>query len=212
VHAPDYKNLIAFLKAMEFSTLTRRVAEMAEIDASQVEADSKLSSGKALTRPEQESEIAAKATPQKSDDPACCHLSGGEKSNGRVRDADLACGRAGAEGPRHPGRPLQVRNGAGPRAAENLDGRAAVEKGVLRDLDRNGQHRSECRRRCAASRSRWDRTKPATSRSPTASVGTGEGLFATTDSKPNRFARVKAIEAMKPVTGRSRHPQDRSQS
>src|SRR5271169_3755177 len=42
VHEPDYKNLIAFLKAMEFNTITRRVAEKAEIDASQVEADAKL--------------------------------------------------------------------------------------------------------------------------------------------------------------------------
>jgi DNA polymerase-1 len=45
VHAPDYKHLIAFLKAMEFNTITRRVAEKAEIDASQVEADAKLVSG-----------------------------------------------------------------------------------------------------------------------------------------------------------------------
>ena len=44
VHEPDYKNLIAFLKAMEFSTITRRVAEKAGIDASAVEADAKLSS------------------------------------------------------------------------------------------------------------------------------------------------------------------------
>jgi DNA polymerase-1 len=44
VHEPDYKNLIAFLKAMEFSTITRRVAEKADIDASQVEADTKLTS------------------------------------------------------------------------------------------------------------------------------------------------------------------------
>jgi DNA polymerase-1 len=42
VHEPDYKHLIAFLKAMEFNTITRRVAEKAEIDASQVEADAKL--------------------------------------------------------------------------------------------------------------------------------------------------------------------------
>ena len=34
MHEPDYKNLIAFLKAMEFNTITRRVAEKAEIDAS----------------------------------------------------------------------------------------------------------------------------------------------------------------------------------
>ncbi|HEY5305573.1 MAG TPA: DNA polymerase I [Pseudolabrys sp.] len=52
VHEPDYKNLIAFLKAMEFSTITRRVAEKAEIDASQVEADVKLmSSASAKTAP-----------------------------------------------------------------------------------------------------------------------------------------------------------------
>ena len=45
VHEPDYKNLIAFLKAMEFNTITRRVAEKSGIDASQVEADAKLVSG-----------------------------------------------------------------------------------------------------------------------------------------------------------------------
>jgi DNA polymerase-1 len=44
VHEPDYKHLIAFLKAMEFSTITRRVAEKSGIDASKVEADSKLTS------------------------------------------------------------------------------------------------------------------------------------------------------------------------
>jgi DNA polymerase-1 len=44
VHEPDYKNLIAFLKAMEFSTITRRVAEKSGIDASKVEADGELSS------------------------------------------------------------------------------------------------------------------------------------------------------------------------
>ncbi|MEX0842116.1 MAG: 5'-3' exonuclease H3TH domain-containing protein, partial [Xanthobacteraceae bacterium] len=44
VHEPDYKRLIAFLKAMEFSTLTRRIAEKADIDASQIEPDAKLSS------------------------------------------------------------------------------------------------------------------------------------------------------------------------
>ena len=47
VHEPDYKHLIAFLKAMEFSTITRRVAEKSGIDASAVEADAKLSSSPA---------------------------------------------------------------------------------------------------------------------------------------------------------------------
>jgi DNA polymerase-1 len=51
VHEPDYKNLIAFLKAMEFSTITRRVAEKSGIDASAVEADSKLTSTSAAPAP-----------------------------------------------------------------------------------------------------------------------------------------------------------------
>src|SRR5499433_2095525 len=42
VHDPDHKRLIAFLKAMEFSTLTRRVAEFAGIDPGAIEPDEKL--------------------------------------------------------------------------------------------------------------------------------------------------------------------------
>ncbi|HEX4408896.1 MAG TPA: DNA polymerase I [Xanthobacteraceae bacterium] len=41
VHEPDYKRLIAFLRAMEFSSLTRRVGEFAEIDPSDIEPDTK---------------------------------------------------------------------------------------------------------------------------------------------------------------------------
>ncbi|MES2193500.1 MAG: DNA polymerase I [Pseudomonadota bacterium] len=39
VHEPDARKLISFLKAMEFSTLTRRVAEYSQIDPSDVESD-----------------------------------------------------------------------------------------------------------------------------------------------------------------------------
>src|SRR4030095_844530 len=39
VHEPDARKLIAFLKAMEFSTLTRRVAEYAQIDPSEIAPD-----------------------------------------------------------------------------------------------------------------------------------------------------------------------------
>src|SRR6516164_5982493 len=42
VHEPDYKQLIAFLKAMEFAALTRRVAEFSGIDAAEIEPDGKL--------------------------------------------------------------------------------------------------------------------------------------------------------------------------
>src|SRR6478609_1495255 len=45
VHEPDARRLIAFLKAMEFSTLTRRVAEYSQIDPADVEADAGNKSG-----------------------------------------------------------------------------------------------------------------------------------------------------------------------
>src|SRR5262249_48292295 len=38
VHEPDYKLLIAFLKGMEFNTLTRRVAEFSGVEAAEIEA------------------------------------------------------------------------------------------------------------------------------------------------------------------------------
>jgi DNA polymerase I len=44
VHDPDARKLIAFLKAMEFTTLTRRVAEYSEIDPSDVAPEGSLKS------------------------------------------------------------------------------------------------------------------------------------------------------------------------
>src|SRR3954465_3017898 len=45
VHEPDARKLVAFLKAMEFSTLTRRVAEYAQINPADIEADAGKKSG-----------------------------------------------------------------------------------------------------------------------------------------------------------------------
>jgi len=45
VHEPDARKLIAFLKAMEFSTLTRRVAEYSQIDPADIEPDAGNKSG-----------------------------------------------------------------------------------------------------------------------------------------------------------------------
>ncbi|WP_316203892.1 DNA polymerase I [Bradyrhizobium sp. SZCCHNS3051] len=45
VHEPDPRKLIAFLKAMEFTTLTRRVAEYSHIDPADVSADEQLKVG-----------------------------------------------------------------------------------------------------------------------------------------------------------------------
>src|SRR5437763_1338356 len=51
VHEPDARKLIAFLKAMEFSTLTRRVAEYSQIDPADVEADAGNKSGASVFSP-----------------------------------------------------------------------------------------------------------------------------------------------------------------
>src|ERR1700680_1088173 len=45
VHDPDYRRLIAFLKAMEFSSLIRRVTEFSGVEAVEIEADEKLKVG-----------------------------------------------------------------------------------------------------------------------------------------------------------------------
>ncbi|WP_315728926.1 MULTISPECIES: DNA polymerase I [unclassified Bradyrhizobium] len=45
VHEPDPRKLVSFLKAMEFSTLTRRVADYSQIDPADVAADEHLKSG-----------------------------------------------------------------------------------------------------------------------------------------------------------------------
>ena len=42
VHEPDHKRLIAFLKAMEFNSLTRRVAEFASLDAGAIAPDERM--------------------------------------------------------------------------------------------------------------------------------------------------------------------------
>jgi DNA polymerase-1 len=63
VQEPDYKHLIAFLKAMEFSTITRRIAEKSGIDASQIEADVALAAGAASSPPAPAGEVGARSAP-----------------------------------------------------------------------------------------------------------------------------------------------------
>jgi DNA polymerase-1 len=45
VHEPDHKRLIAFLKAMEFHSLTRRVAEFSGVEAAEIAAEPRLAGG-----------------------------------------------------------------------------------------------------------------------------------------------------------------------
>src|SRR3569623_174935 len=51
VHEPDARKLVAFLKAMEFSMLTRRVADYSQIDPANVDADPGYASGASVFTP-----------------------------------------------------------------------------------------------------------------------------------------------------------------
>jgi DNA polymerase-1 len=62
VHEPDHKRLIAFLKAMEFNGLMRRVAEFASVDPGDIEAESRFAGGKAAS-PAADDGAAQKAAP-----------------------------------------------------------------------------------------------------------------------------------------------------
>ncbi|MGY4401682.1 DNA polymerase I [Bradyrhizobium sp. USDA 3315] len=65
VNEPDSRRLIAFLKAMEFTTLTRRVADYAQIDPANVDADPGNKSGASVFSPLPPSDV----TPVPGDDP-----------------------------------------------------------------------------------------------------------------------------------------------
>jgi DNA polymerase-1 len=103
VHEPDYRRLVAFLKAMEFNTLTRRVAEKGGIEAGEVEADAKLvSSGPSFPFPlvgegrEGREKLALDSTPPsrtapRSDLP---HKGGGNKDEQAFTPISLANARA----------------------------------------------------------------------------------------------------------------------
>jgi DNA polymerase-1 len=62
VHEPNYKRLVAFLKAMEFNTLTRRVAEFSGVDAAEIEANAEVGPGARPVDRRTAEEVAKEAT------------------------------------------------------------------------------------------------------------------------------------------------------
>ena len=129
VHEPDYKHLIAFLKAMEFNTITRRVAEKADIDASQVEADAKLASssipplqGEGGAAPAAPGGVSYPATPTRPPAAATLPLSGGgmKEKNSALTPISLAAARAEAARKQKIDR-SQIRMRAHARPPERMD-------------------------------------------------------------------------------------------
>ena len=123
VHEPDARKLIAFLKAMEFSTLTRRVADYSQIDPADVEADAGNKSGAGAQtrhgsrRPAALPAISLRAPRQRRE-------AGGAKedkaASPKGTPVSLAAARAEAVA-ENAGRSQQVPDHPQPRSAQGLD-------------------------------------------------------------------------------------------
>ena len=79
VHQPDYKRLVAFLKAMEFTTLVRRIAEACGIDASEIESDPAVKAGAIPLRRDADMAAVAQSEPVQASvaEPTTLPLTGG---------------------------------------------------------------------------------------------------------------------------------------
>jgi DNA polymerase I len=101
VHEPDYKRLVSFLKAMEFTTLVRRVAEACGIDASQIESDATVRAGAIPLRRDTETAPAIREEPTLEDAPAeprsgaSLPLHGGRMNRNKSAGAGAAASKAG---------------------------------------------------------------------------------------------------------------------
>ncbi len=192
VQEPDARKLIAFLKAMEFSTLTRRVADYAQIDPSDVEADAGNKSGASAFAP---LPLAEKVDENRQRTGASEHSGWRplrrrsrrhphpalprkrergrtefcERPNFSPRTAphpDLARVSARRSRAQNPGRSQQIPDHAQPRRAAAHGSHGCMMSAISRSRPRRPRS-IRCRRRSAALRWRLGRMTPATSRSAT---------------------------------------------
>ena len=187
VHEPDARKLIAFLKAMEFSTLTRRVAEYSQIDpvgcgsgrqeqqrrqrqVGRLAASAARGGGDLFgirTRP---ARPASQRQSQRS--PASAKArQGGTNPTSVLRHAPS---RSPPRAPKRRGRRRSTAASIRP-SAPSTNSRPGSRGRTMSAISPSRPRRTRstrCRRRCRASRWRWRRTTPAISRSPTSSPAT----------------------------------------
>ncbi len=184
VHEPDHKRLIAFLKAMEFNSLTRRVAEFASLDAGAIAPDERMVGKGAdnlfppplrgrVARPPRRRRRKGVASRVRGPNPRRNSPSPGRQRNrptsparGKVKEAHSLRRRWPPRGstPRT-GKSSTARN-MKPCAACNGCGRGSNGRATSvfsRSMSRPTAS-IRCRRSFAASRSRSRRTRPATCR------------------------------------------------
>ena len=168
VHEPDYKRLVAFLKAMEFAALTRRVAEFSGIDAAEIEPDTKLSARRRLRQ------LDASAATQRASGLSAARNKQGERTP--AHPAGAAGAHAGRRWPprateaaRHAqDRPCPLRDRAHARPAQGTGSPAPASSVLVARGYGDHQPRPHAGDAVRRYRSRSRRTRLATCRSPTA--------------------------------------------
>ena len=189
VHEPDYKALIGFLKAMEFNSLTRRVAEFSGTDVAQIEAASRLSGSDRAATSNGDGE--AGAAPQlalgRPPQPGDLSRQGRPEASQTV----VLTPKALADARREAARTAKF-DRSQYETVRSLDRlKAWVQRAW--DVGAVALHAASsasirCRRSCAASRSRWDQTRPATCRCRTVRAARAPACSAAT-LLPTRLAK-----------------------
>ena len=206
VHEPDYKLLVAFLKGMEFNTLTRRVAEFSGVEAAEIEA------AQPSTRPPRDHEAGA-AKPvtvaaTQSMAPGL-PLFGGrvapkkpprQQWRGR-QHRDHA---AGAGGRAHRGRaqgevrPFALRDRAASATGSKPSSRAPATSASSPSTPRPWA-KTRCRRRSAASRSRSRPNEACYVPLAHRKGGNGDGGLFGGERAPDQLSEDDALAALKPL-------------
>ena len=203
VHEPDARKLIAFLKAMEFSTLTRRVADYSQIDPADVEADAANKQRRLRRRqPAQGNAVAATIgdlfarpaarPPRKraaSKDDKAASLKGTPVSLAAARERSRR-----ARLPVDRGKYQTIRT---LDRAERLDRARPRCRPCSRSRSRPTRS-TRCRPSSAASRWRWRRTKPATCRSAHSSPAAAAAC-STPGLAPDQIKARDALAALQPM-------------
>ena len=197
---------------MEFTTLTRRVAEFAGIDAGEIEPSKRQAHARrcAQAAPAHSGAVARRARPA-------------SRARAGSEPAAAPPGRRGMATPsrRRRSPPRAARPRATPRSIaratrscatlERLEALDRARARARRRRDRYRDHRASirCRPSCAASRSRSRRTRPATCRSPTARRRRRRRRCSPARLRPDQIAERDALAALQAAAGRPRRAQDR---
>ncbi len=211
VHEPDYKRLIAFLKAMEFNALMRRVAEYSGAEAGEIEAEARFaghipsapsSSAAEIASPDKRAGAGDKCGAAAPPRPA--GAAGRSRPEARQRRACEFLRQRRRHLPPREWRPRAPRSSTARNTRRSAawngstPGSSARARSAWSRLTSRPRALIRCRRNCAAWRSRSLPTRPAMCRSVIVRAAKARASSAAT-WRPIRFQKTSALDALKPL-------------